>query len=1080
MPRRMWRRVLSILVVSAATAASALVWWRYDFEKVNWTWGVVAGVVGTFVVVRQILGDRDAVRGAPAVRRRAVAEQLAEHVRRSPVDEALLKTLEEPYPLPVSWSNAVADYQPSWRTICRSSEGEPLDLSGRDGAIYDSYLRVPSGRMLVLGSAGSGKSIMVMRLARRLIAERTSDGPIPLLLYVASWDAANLRFDHWIVSQIANRYPQLSMLHPRWAEAVRDLLNANLILPVLDGLDEMTEERAALCLRRLNELPAQRLVLTCRSGFYNRYLQQGEKLRGAAVILIEPLDPTKVANYLQDAAPLSQVARWRPVVEEMTRDGRSDLAEALSTPLMVAMARIAFDERETPAQVDPTQVDPSQVDPDDDDPGILVTLARDGGRQAVEEALLNDAVEIAIQPYRESWLSKRWPPAATREYLSFLAGHLEAQNQREFVWWRLPSEVPRLLWMLFDGVRVAVVTWITLALADDALRAMAAASDDSRLREALGALSDGSTSIVVMAGVMGATLSLLEELTGHQGVPPARIAFRGGFRTLGGGLLDGSFAGALVAGTLWAALQLYERARGIVSLLEPYALPVGSWSSDSRVVVTVGLFVCGYVVVRNALRVDFAAPADSFTVTEPIRVLRADRSAALLAVLPEVVRAVVLVVILFTVLSRSELLPAVPLETQAVAGLGVGIGWWVLTLSGSAWIRFVVTRLVLAATGRLPYRLLEFLAAVESVGLVREFGGTYRFRHDRLQNLLAVLGGRPRAARYREEFATNLAMVGYWEEALAEFGSLLAERAGRAGSDELLAEALRKSVFVGCAAGRWWRTEQRLLAVQALYPAPEVPNAPAVTAKRRKISELVRQGAAPDRLLAACDELIEAEDAAGRPELASREFRATLHYVLGDLAGARAQLDEMPAREYGEDLPHAIPVAAALLTRIALDDGAVDVAVATGQNELLLAEISPRPVDIARLAESWWWSVQVLAGTGDELAEQYRRLGEAARQAGRGTRWRKVRLTSREWVEIGLLVCRSRIRDPMLGGLAAAVARELVGIVNTPDRFLLAVDRSAAMWSDGALPPPRRDEDEPREGWQGPLLSPPSAVPAIE
>jgi hypothetical protein len=243
----------------------------------------------------------------------------------------------------------------------------------------------------------------------------------------------------------------------------------------------------------------------------------------------------------------------------------------------------------------------------------------------------------------------------------------------------------------------------------------------------------------------------------------------------------------------------------------------------------------------------------------------------------------------------------------------------------------------------------------------------------------------------------------------------------------------------------------------ASYSIPEIPAASAVTAKRDEISRLVRQEATPERLLSACDELIELEIRAEGTEPASLEFRAALLYAQGDLAAAQAQIDELLGRKFGDDLEHAAPVGAALLTRIALDQGDVSRAMDIGRHELLRRGISPRTVDIARLAESWWWSVQTLSRTENELIEQYRRLHDAARRTRHGTRWRDIRLTAREWAEIGLLACYSWIRDPMLSGPAMAAARHLVKIVNTQETFLLTVNRSAPMWSDAPLPPPRPD-----------------------
>lgn len=166
-------------------------------------------------------------------------------------------------------------------------------------------------------------------------------------------------------------------------------------------------------------------------------------------------------------------------------------------------------------------------------------------------------------------------------------------------------------------------------------------------------------------------------------------------------------------------------------------------------------------------------------------------------------------------------------------------------------------------------------------------------------------------------------------------------------------------------------------------------------------------------------------------------------------------------REFSDDLEHAAPVGAALLTRIALDQGDVSRAMDIGRHELLRGGISPRTMDIARLAESWWWSVQTLSRAENELIEQYRRLYDAARRTRHRTRWRDIRLTAREWAEIGLLACYSWMRDPMLSGPAMAAARHLVKVVNTRETFLLTVNRSAPMWSDAPLPPPHPDRTLP-------------------
>ncbi|GAB3934148.1 hypothetical protein GCM10027614_06640 [Micromonospora vulcania] len=247
--------------------------------------------------------------------------------------------------------------------------------------MWSRYRGIPSGRLLLLGPAGSGKSITTLRMARELPAHREPDAPVPVPLPIASWDPDQQSFPDWLVDRIARRYPQLAADHPRREVVLRDLVEADLVVPVLDGLDEMPEQRLVACLEQLNELATQRFVLTCRTSVYERYLVKGEKLRGTAVVVLEPLSPAEVADYLVDAAPYHQAGNWSAVAA--TIGGDAELTGALSTPLMVAMARTAFDQPGT-------------------DPRELVPLALEQGRRSVEDNLLTRAVDASLRGPRAS------------------------------------------------------------------------------------------------------------------------------------------------------------------------------------------------------------------------------------------------------------------------------------------------------------------------------------------------------------------------------------------------------------------------------------------------------------------------------------------------------------------------------------------------------------------------------------------------------------------------------------------------------------------------------------------------------
>jgi hypothetical protein len=66
----------------------------------------------------------------------------------------------------------------------------------------------------------------------------------------------------------------------------------------------------------------------------------------------------------------------------------------------------------------------------------------------------------------------------------------------------------------------------------------------------------------------------------------------------------------------------------------------------------------------------------------------------------------------------------------------------------TAWGRWLIARTVLAAHGRLPWRLLGFLEDAHRRGLLRRRGSLYEFRHARLQEVLCQSNSHPVAARW--------------------------------------------------------------------------------------------------------------------------------------------------------------------------------------------------------------------------------------------------------------------------------------------------------------------------------------------
>jgi len=121
------------------------------------------------------------------------ADQLAIAVGGQWNAEAAIRRLNDPYPLPVSWAAADASLTEAWDSLVKlASSGAgwpapsagiwaagPDGLEGEGGELAEVLARVPTGRLVVLGEPGAGKTMLMVRLVLDLLARRAEGGPVP-------------------------------------------------------------------------------------------------------------------------------------------------------------------------------------------------------------------------------------------------------------------------------------------------------------------------------------------------------------------------------------------------------------------------------------------------------------------------------------------------------------------------------------------------------------------------------------------------------------------------------------------------------------------------------------------------------------------------------------------------------------------------------------------------------------------------------------------------------------------------------------------------------------------------------------
>ena len=268
-----------------------------------------------------------------------VADELAVAIGAQWATEAAIRRLNEPYPLPVSWVEAPPSVTDSWDSLVKltlSGAGWPPpppagtwaagpdDLAGEGGELADVLARVPTGRLVVLGEPGTGKTMLMVRLVLDLLARRAEGGPVPFLASAASWNPVYQDLRDWLTAQLLIDHPALAGSPPVGrTESTRAaaLLSSGLIVPVLDGLDEIPEAVRSVAISRVNDAlrPGEQVVVTCRTQQYRDAVRPPGgvevTLRAAAAVQLRPLDADAVRGYLYaDAAGPATTARWEPVL----------------------------------------------------------------------------------------------------------------------------------------------------------------------------------------------------------------------------------------------------------------------------------------------------------------------------------------------------------------------------------------------------------------------------------------------------------------------------------------------------------------------------------------------------------------------------------------------------------------------------------------------------------------------------------------------------------------------------------------------------------------------------------------------
>ncbi|MDX5568007.1 NACHT domain-containing protein [Streptomyces sp. ID05-04B] len=541
------------------------------------------------------------------------------------------------------------------------------------------YRATRPARLVITGAPGAGKTVLALQLLLDLVANRQDTDPVPVRVPLAQWDTeVPLR------EVLAQRLVETFNLTKAVAA---NLVAHGLVLPVLDGLDEMdptlpdgqpdpAAPRARVALDQLSAYQdagrSAPLVLTCRTAHYDA-LTTADLLLDAARIAIAPVGSSPAASYL--AARARDLPRWQPLLDHLTAHPGSVHAMVLSTPWRLCLTATVYHRTG-----DPTEL-----------------LTHTGAVNLVDHLLARYITAAAdSNPHG-------YTPRQIHHWLHQLAAHLAPTPGTPI---RTDIALDRL-WPMAGSARVRT--------ADAALTALAFLLPLSLLIRPSDSLTNFSV-VGALALLLGLSHGLVKETVAGR-LDLRLLATPAGLRRLALGLtvvlLTGLLAGQLVGVVVWlqAGLVIGLRA-GLWA-----GLSAGLWAGLSA----------GLVI-----GVPFVLTADLISAAKPRAIIGEDARRALTLAL-----AVGLAIGLCAGLWRGV---AMGVGAGLWAGLAVGLGIGLRMAPGASpscasW-RYVA--FLLCARKRVPFRLARFLDWSCDAGLTRFSGSAYQFRHRELQLWLAA------------------------------------------------------------------------------------------------------------------------------------------------------------------------------------------------------------------------------------------------------------------------------------------------------------------------------------------------------
>jgi hypothetical protein len=441
--------------------------WRSPSRDSYATYGAFA--VAVVVIIPGMLAwarrkSTDSVEN-PEVFNRRIVDDLAVAARTQWERAAGERGLTGAEPIAVSWASpSVAVAGPAAAAIS-SRRFTPLPglppagaaqlESGRVSDLHGLYGGLGSGRLIITGAPGSGKSsaAVLLTLATLLYrdqarAEDRAKIPIPVLVTAQDWDPAHEPIAIWLARQMHVIYEQL----PALAEPgiIGALMAEGRIALIIDGFDEMTAEMRPIAMRALNQQASCRTILLSRVDEMATAAASQGGLQGAAAIELRPVNRADAVSYLERVQLDPPPEGWRDLLQHLRDGPASPLSAALNNPLSLSLVRDTCrseqDARELLA--------------------LTAALGEEFPAQSAEaiNGYLLDRVLPAAYTCQPGQVPPPYDLATAQNTLTKIAAQMNRGGTRELYWWKIPMWAPRAQRVVISGLTIGLANGLAAGL----------------------------------------------------------------------------------------------------------------------------------------------------------------------------------------------------------------------------------------------------------------------------------------------------------------------------------------------------------------------------------------------------------------------------------------------------------------------------------------------------------------------------------------------------------------------------------------------------------------------------------------